>query len=338
MATTKGSDNRFPLLRLTYEDDTPATPPADEGHIVIGLDKVPRFIDDDGVLTELGGGGTTTDHDHTTAGGDGGDLDGARIGDFLEFTEASAPSSPASGFARIYAKSDGRIYSKDDGGTEYGPFDAAGGGTGVGLYVDSITLDAAGDDFTDDTLPGWTKVGSGTATEITTEPYDPTCIDLQFSAQSDRIYKAIDSGDWTYYLTFHGATNATPSTVTALGGMLALTVTDNSGNGTGLCLYNDGGGYLMAVAGNAYSATGSTIIGTGKWDQLPYGATGWPVVYRLAKVGSTLTGGISFNGGGNWVTNTRTDSTTFTRVGITRLWTNGGTNPRLRLGRFNLVP
>jgi len=55
MATKKGSDNRFPLVRLTYEDDTPATPPADEGHIVVGVDKVPRFIDDDGTLTVLGG-------------------------------------------------------------------------------------------------------------------------------------------------------------------------------------------------------------------------------------------------------------------------------------------
>jgi hypothetical protein len=61
MATKKGSDNRFPVLRLTYEDDTPATPPADEGHIVVGVDKVPRFIDDDGTLTELGVGGALTE-------------------------------------------------------------------------------------------------------------------------------------------------------------------------------------------------------------------------------------------------------------------------------------
>ena len=48
----------------------------------------------------------------------------------LQLPEGSAPSTPASGKVRLYAKSDGRIYSKDDAGTEYGPFDAAGGGAG----------------------------------------------------------------------------------------------------------------------------------------------------------------------------------------------------------------
>jgi hypothetical protein len=325
MATKKGSDNRFPLVRLTYEDDTPATPPADEGHIVVGVDKVPRFIDDDGVLTELGGAAGLADQDAFT---------------FLDATEAAAPATPASGFVRLYAKSDGRIYSKDDGGVEYGPFDAAGGGGGGPLLlVDDIALDAAGDDFTDDTLPGWTKVGSGTATEITTEDYDDTCIDLQFSAQSDRIYKAIDSGDWTYYLSIHGATNAAAGALGALGGMLALCATDNSGNGTGVSLYDDGGGHVWAVAANAYSATASTIVTTNIAENLkPAAVSSWPIVYRLAKVGTTITGGISWDGGATWRTNTRTDSTTFTRIGITRLWTNGGTNPTLRLGRFNLVP
>ena len=84
-------------------------------------------------------GGSLADHNHTTAGGDGGDLDGARIGDFLEFTEAAAPSTPATGFARLYAKSDGRIYSMDEGGTEYGPFDAAGPGGGTPAVVSGGT-------------------------------------------------------------------------------------------------------------------------------------------------------------------------------------------------------
>lgn len=48
---------------------------------------------------------------------------------YLDATEAAAPSTPASGKVRIYAKADGRIYSKDDAGVEYGPFDAAGTGT-----------------------------------------------------------------------------------------------------------------------------------------------------------------------------------------------------------------
>jgi hypothetical protein len=74
---------------------------------------------------------------------------------YLDAAEAAAPSTPTAGTVRIYAKSDGRIYSKDDGGTEYGPFDAAGGAGGfdvnpaivqqklAGNAVSSITMDSA---------------------------------------------------------------------------------------------------------------------------------------------------------------------------------------------------
>lgn len=56
---------------------------------------------------------------------------------YLDATEASAPSTPASGKVRLYAKSDGRIYSKDDAGAESGPFSAGGGG-GSG-YIAAIS-------------------------------------------------------------------------------------------------------------------------------------------------------------------------------------------------------
>jgi hypothetical protein len=46
----------------------------------------------------------------------------------LQFAEAAAPSTPASGLVRIYAKADGLLYSKDDAGTET----ALGGGGGGG--------------------------------------------------------------------------------------------------------------------------------------------------------------------------------------------------------------
>lgn len=39
---------------------------------------------------------------------------------YLEFAEAAAPGTPASGIVRIYAKSDGSLYQKDDAGTETG--------------------------------------------------------------------------------------------------------------------------------------------------------------------------------------------------------------------------
>lgn len=62
---------------------------------------------------------------------------------YLDATEAAAPSTPASGKVRIYAKSDGRIYSKDDGGVEYGPFSSGGGGgplTLAGYSLDVYNL------------------------------------------------------------------------------------------------------------------------------------------------------------------------------------------------------
>lgn len=101
----------------------------------------------------LGSSGVS-DHDHTT-GGDGGDLDAPVIDGYAVFNEESAPSAASSGTVRVYAKSDGRIYSKDDGGVEYGPFDAAGGGAtfspdptitqekAAGASASSITLDSA---------------------------------------------------------------------------------------------------------------------------------------------------------------------------------------------------
>lgn len=53
---------------------------------------------------------------------------------YLDATEAGAPGTPGVGKVRIYAKADGRVYSKDDGGIEYGPFDVAGGGSGLPAY------------------------------------------------------------------------------------------------------------------------------------------------------------------------------------------------------------
>jgi len=41
------------------------------------------------------------------------------------FVEGAAPGTPPSGFLYAYAKSDGKLYYKDDGGTEHGPLEAA---------------------------------------------------------------------------------------------------------------------------------------------------------------------------------------------------------------------
>lgn len=44
---------------------------------------------------------------------------------------SSAPASPASGFHRFYAKTDGKAYSKSSGGTEYDLTASGGGSTTV---------------------------------------------------------------------------------------------------------------------------------------------------------------------------------------------------------------
>jgi hypothetical protein len=113
-----------------------------------------------GSLTDEGGGAVsisttsaTADHDHTTTSGDGGDLDGARIGDFLEFTEVSAPSTPASGLVRVYAKSDGSMYQKDDAGTETGL--AGGGGSGAMTQLaETIVTGSVAADITFSSISG----------------------------------------------------------------------------------------------------------------------------------------------------------------------------------------
>lgn len=62
----------------------------------------------------------------------------ARIQDItpglLQFSETTAPATPASGVVRIYAKSDGKLYCMDDAGTEY-LLALIAGGTMTGALV-----------------------------------------------------------------------------------------------------------------------------------------------------------------------------------------------------------
>jgi hypothetical protein len=57
---------------------------------------------------------------------------------YLEFAEAAAPSTPASGIVRTYAKADGLMYQKDDAGTETQMGPGAGG-------IPATIFDAKGD-------------------------------------------------------------------------------------------------------------------------------------------------------------------------------------------------
>jgi hypothetical protein len=59
---------------------------------------------------------------------------------YIDLDEGAAPATPATGKVRVYAKTDGSAYQKDDAGTETG---LAGGGGGA-VATDAI-FDAAGD-------------------------------------------------------------------------------------------------------------------------------------------------------------------------------------------------
>jgi hypothetical protein len=80
------------------------------------------------LIAQEGGGGGGTANDNIT--GDVLQLNSSGAQDFwdgegnplripfLEVTEASAPATPDSGYGRLYAKTDGDLYYKDDAGTE----------------------------------------------------------------------------------------------------------------------------------------------------------------------------------------------------------------------------
>lgn len=60
----------------------------------------------------------------------------------LEFAEAAAPGTPASGIVRLYAKSDGLLYSKDDAGNEEAVSGAGGAGGTLQADRDKDTASA----------------------------------------------------------------------------------------------------------------------------------------------------------------------------------------------------
>lgn len=98
-------------------------------------DRILFWDDSAGTLTwlEAGTGLTITG---TTIAASGSGLADQGTATFLDFSEAAAPSTPASGKVRIYTKADGNFYQKDDAGLETG---LAGGGGGGG---DSTTTAA----------------------------------------------------------------------------------------------------------------------------------------------------------------------------------------------------
>jgi hypothetical protein len=63
----------------------------------------------------------------------------------VDFIEAAAPATPATGDVRLYSKTDGLLYSKDDAGTETLVSGGAGGGGGGNPVVYDIERYTGGD-------------------------------------------------------------------------------------------------------------------------------------------------------------------------------------------------
>lgn len=81
------------------------------------------------------------------------------VDDYLDFNEESAPSTPAANTSRMYVKSDGKFYSKDDAGIER---QLGGGGAGEKNYIsDSDSVGA-----------GWVASGAGVTVATTTTAAD----------------------------------------------------------------------------------------------------------------------------------------------------------------------
>ncbi len=80
----------------------------------------------------------------------------------LKVAEIAAPGTPTSGYGYVYAKTDGKIYYKNDGGTEY-DLTVSGGGISDGDKGD-ITVSGSGTVWTiDDGAVDFSEIASGTA-------------------------------------------------------------------------------------------------------------------------------------------------------------------------------
>lgn len=90
---------------------------------------------------------------------------------YLEFAEAAAPGTPASGIVRAYAKADGLMYSKDDAGTETAMAAGAAGAPTTADYLVGTANGGLSAEIVVGTLAGsytaWTPTLTGSSSNPT---------------------------------------------------------------------------------------------------------------------------------------------------------------------------
>jgi hypothetical protein len=174
--------------------------------------------------------------------------------------EIASPSTPGSGNVYLYAKSDGRVYSKSPGGIEYGPFDVAGAGglvspadfrlSGVRDDPTSIPAGAYGSEFE------YTSKGALTAVWALTN----SLADYYVNGSSILFSGHGTSGRGFVFQL--GSNLPTDFEVAVLlsgaptqGGMNGLAIVDSSGTGIGCSPYPVSTAYTWDVTTYVYSAT-----------------------------------------------------------------------------------
>lgn len=153
---------------------------------------------------------------------------------YIELAEIAAPSTPASGFLRLYAKSDGKAYQKNDAGTETDLSQSGGGSGSPSTPQGRLTLTTA------------TPVMTSTTSAQTTVYYTP---------YTGRYVPLYDGTTWT---------------MTDIGGELSQATTDTTkspaavttNSNYDLFVWNDGGTY-RCTRGPAWSSDTSRGSGAG---------------------------------------------------------------------------
>lgn len=161
--------------------------------------------------------------------------------------EGAAPATPASGQVKVYAKVDGLVYSKDDAGTETGPF----GGSGVADIVDIPTAE------TDDTLVLAPDGAGGVEFRAESGGAGSVPWAMTYSTGSDTPWASSSSGTTADIDATNGILAVTVPASGKLLVMIELDFSFGTANNGGFIVLRTGSTDLMAqacISGNVASA------------------------------------------------------------------------------------